>query len=50
MMKVSGDFYVKCKNCGYVTLVEADNLDYDTSVYERSMGCLLYTSPSPRDA
>lgn len=38
MMKVSGDFYVKCKNCGYVTLVEADNLDYDTSVYERSMG------------
>ena len=38
MMKVSGDFYVKCKTCGYVTLVEADNLDYDTSVYERSMG------------
>lgn len=38
MMKVSGDFYVKCNNCGYVTLVEAGDLDYDTSVYERPMG------------
>lgn len=38
MMKISGDFYIKCNNCGQITLVETDGLDYDTSVYERSMG------------
>lgn len=37
-MKVSGDFYIKCDNCGYVTLVKADSLDCDASVYERPMG------------
>jgi len=38
MMKVSGDFYVKCNNCGHITYVEADSLDYDTTSTERSMG------------
>ena len=37
MMKVSGDFYVKCNNCGHITFVEADSLDYDTTSTERSM-------------
>lgn len=38
MMKVSRDFYIKCNNCCHVTLVKPDSLDYDTLVYERSMG------------
>lgn len=38
MMKVTDNFYVKCNNCGHITFVEADSLDYDTTSSERSMG------------
>ena len=38
MMGIPNDFYIKCGNCGHVSLVEADSLDYDTSVYDRAMG------------
>ena len=38
MMRIPNDFYIKCDNCDNVTLVEADSLDYETSVYDRAMG------------
>lgn len=38
MMHVPNDFYIKCNVCNHVTMVEADSLECDTSVYERSMG------------
>ncbi|MEG1916957.1 MAG: restriction endonuclease [Muribaculaceae bacterium] len=38
MMHIPSDFYIKCDNCGNVTLVEADSLDYETSVCDRPMG------------
>ena len=38
MMRIPNNFYIKCNECGNVTLVEADDLDYETSVYDRSMG------------
>lgn len=38
MMHIPNDFYIKCDKCNHVSLVEADSLDYDTSVYERAMG------------
>lgn len=38
MMKVGKDFYIKCDRCGYVALVEADSLDYETNSCERPMG------------
>ena len=38
MMTVKNDFYIRCNNCGYVTTVNADSLEYDTHVYDRPMG------------
>ena len=38
MMKVSGNFCIKCDSCGYESSIEADSLDYDTSVSARNMG------------
>lgn len=38
MMYIPNDFCIKCNNCGHVSLVEADSLEYDASVYDRSMG------------
>ena len=38
MMRIPNNFYIKCNECGNVTLVEADDLDYETSVYDRPMG------------
>ena len=38
MMHVPNDFYIKCNKCNHVTMVDADSLECDTSVYERSMG------------
>lgn len=38
MMRISNDFYVKCDKCNNVLLIEADSLDYETSVYDRQMG------------
>ena len=38
MMSVKNDFYIRCNNCGYVTTVNADSLEYDTHVYDRPMG------------
>lgn len=38
MMRIPNNFYIKCDECGNVTLVEADSLDYETSVYDRPMG------------
>lgn len=38
MMHIPNDFYIKCDKCGNVSLVEADSLDYETSVYDRPMG------------
>ena len=38
MMHIPENFYIKCNKCGNVTLVEADDLDYETSVYDRPMG------------
>ncbi len=38
MMNIQNDFYIKCDKCGYISFVEADSLEYDTSVYDRSMG------------
>lgn len=35
MMHIPNDIYIQCDKCGNVTLVEADGLDYETSVYER---------------
>lgn len=37
-MRIPNNFYIKCNECGNVTLVEADDLDYETSVYDRPMG------------
>lgn len=38
MMHIPNDFYIKCDKCGNVSLVEANSLDYETSVYDRPMG------------
>ena len=38
MMRIPNNFYIKCNECGNVTLIEADDLDYETSVYDRPMG------------
>lgn len=38
MMHIPNKFYIRCDNCGNLTLVEPDDLDCETSVYERSMG------------
>lgn len=38
MMHIPNSFYIRCDKCGIVTLVEADSLDYETSVYDRPMG------------
>ena len=34
MMRIPNNFYIKCNECGNVTLVEADDLDYETSLYD----------------
>ncbi len=45
MMHIPNNFYIKCDKCGNVTLIEADGLDYETSVYDRPMGeILIYQS------
>ncbi len=38
MMRISENFYIKCNECGHVTLVETENLECDTSMSERAMG------------
>ena len=38
MMQIESDFYIKCKKCGHILIVEADSLECDTLVYERPMG------------
>ena len=38
MMHIPNDFYIKCDKCGNISLVEANSLDYETSVYDRPMG------------
>lgn len=38
MMRIPNNFCIKCNECGNVTLVIADDLDYETSVYDRPMG------------
>lgn len=38
MMHIPNDFYIKCDKCGNVSLIEANSLDYETSVYDRPMG------------
>lgn len=38
MLNLTEKLYIKCKKCGYVTLIEANSLEYDTSTYERAMG------------
>lgn len=38
MMRLSENFYIKCNECGHVTLVETDSLECDTSTYDRAMG------------
>ena len=35
--------------CAQLLFLEADNPTKDISMYINSPGCLLYTSPSPRD-
>ena len=37
MMQIESDFYIKCNKCGCILLVEAGDLDYETSVYDRPM-------------
>ena len=37
-MRIPNNFCIKCNECGNVTLVIADDLDYETSVYDRPMG------------
>lgn len=37
-MRLSGDFYIKCKNCGHVTLIDTDSLECSTTPYDRPMG------------
>lgn len=38
MMHISKDFHIKCDRCGSVMLIEADSLEYETTVYDRQMG------------
>ena len=38
MMRIPNNFCIKCNECGNVTLVIADDLDYETSVYDSPMG------------
>lgn len=38
MMRIQNNFCIKCNECGNVTLVIADDLDYETSVYDKSTG------------
>ena len=38
MMRTSNELYIKCAMCNQVTMIEADSLDYETSVYDRPMG------------
>ena len=38
MMQIESNFYIKCNKCGCILLVEAGDLDYETSVYDRPMG------------
>lgn len=38
MIQVESDFYIKCKKCGHISMVETDSLECDTSVYDRPMG------------
>ena len=38
MMHIPQNFYVRCDKCNLVSLIEADDLDYDTYTYDRPMG------------
>lgn len=37
-MHILNDFYIKFSKCENISLVNADSLEYDTSVYEGAMG------------
>lgn len=38
MIQIESNFYIRCNKCGHISLVEADSLDYDTSICDRPMG------------
>lgn len=38
MIRISNNFYIRCDKCGNITQIAADDLGYETSVYDRPMG------------
>lgn len=38
MIRISNNFYIRCDKCGNITQIAADDLDYETFVYDRPMG------------
>ena len=41
MMTVKNDFYIRCNNCGYVTTVNADSLEFYVFLSIASLGVTL---------
>lgn len=37
-MRISNNFYIRCDKCGNITQIAADDLDFETSAYDRPMG------------